>query len=87
MSLTYQLVEPTDPDEPGHFVIARERLVKTEDGRLVPEGDPDGRWFYCVKGARIPLADAMSGGLVREAAETKAQAPAQNKARARGGDK
>lgn len=84
MSLSYELVEPDEGNE--HHVVAQERLCKTEDGRLVPEGDPDARWFYCIKGARIPVGDAVAGGLVTEAAEKSAPA-AQNKQRKPQGDK
>jgi hypothetical protein len=70
------------PDgENDQYVIAQERLCKTEDGRLVPEGHPDARWFHAVKGARLPLAEAVAGGLV------KARTPAANKGRKPEGDK
>jgi hypothetical protein len=72
------LVEP-DPDN-ERYVVATERLAKTEDGRLVPEADPEARWFYCIKGERIPAAEAEAGGL-------KSARPAANKQRKPAGDK
>ena len=63
-----------------------ERLVLTADGRVVPEGDPDGRWLYAIPGQQVPLAEAERYGLVKQAEatepepeETKAVEPAEDK--------
>lgn len=94
-----QFVREPDPDA-GH-VVATARLCRTEDGRLVPDTDPDARWLFCVPGAAIPRAEAERYGLldvepepVPEAEleepsgeESKASRPPANKARARAADK
>jgi hypothetical protein len=71
------LVEPDEHSE--KYVVATERLGKTEDGRLVPEGDPEARWFYCVQGARVPMTEAVAGGLVKPPAANKSRRPAGDK--------
>lgn len=51
----------------GVMVEATARLCLTEDGRLVPEGDPAARWLYCIPGRMIPRAEAEKYGLLQEA--------------------
>lgn len=45
------------------FCEITERLYRTEDGRVVPEGDPDARWLYAVPGQRVPLEEAVELGI------------------------
>ena len=47
--------------------IITERLCLTEDGKLVPEGDPRGRWFYAAPGREIPDEEAAKYGLTSPA--------------------
>lgn len=35
-------------------MIATERLYRTEDGRVVPEGDPSARFLLCIPGEEVP---------------------------------
>jgi hypothetical protein len=49
-------------------MIATERLYRTEDDRIVPEGDPAARWLFAGAGAEIPAADAARYGLIDIAA-------------------
>jgi hypothetical protein len=58
-------------DEGGAVVTATERLCLTEDERLVPEGDPDARWLFCVPGQEIPRAEAERYGMVKKKAAAK----------------
>lgn len=51
----------------GVMVEATARLCLTEDDRLVPEGDPAGRWLYCIPGRMIPRAEAEKYGLLQSA--------------------
>jgi hypothetical protein len=67
MSLTVK----TDKEaaEVAETYKTKERLALTEpdendNQRAVPEDDPDARWFYAIKGAEIPLEDAVKYGLV-----------------------
>lgn len=41
-----------------------ERLALTEDGRAVPENDPDARWLFAIPGQSISLGEARRVGLV-----------------------
>lgn len=41
-----------------------ERLYATEDGRAVPEGDPDAKWLLCVPGQQIRYDVAVAKGIV-----------------------
>lgn len=59
-----------------HFVTATQRLCRTEDGRLVLEGDPAGRWLFCVPGQEISLAEAKQYGLIAEPKPLQADAAA-----------
>lgn len=52
----------------GNMVEANARLCRTEDDRLVPEGDPAARWLYTVPGRMIPRAEAEKYGLLQTAA-------------------
>ena len=47
----------TEESHPSGRVAATERLYRTEDGRLVPEGHPDARWLFCVPGQMVAAAD------------------------------
>lgn len=40
----------------GPTVEATERLYRTEDDRLVPEGHPDARWLFCAPGQPVSKA-------------------------------
>lgn len=62
MGLEFEYI--TDPGS-GPMVEATARLCLTEDDRLVPEGDPDGRWLYCVPGRMIPRDEAEKYGLLK----------------------
>lgn len=55
----------------GVMVEATARLCLTEDDKLVPEGDPEGRWLYCIPGRMIPRAEAEKYGLLQHAAESE----------------
>lgn len=65
-------------------VEIQDRLCLTEDERLVPEGDPDGRWLYAVPGQRVPLSEAVKYGLVKgekkPGADKSRKTPAEDKA-------
>lgn len=57
----------TKREEPSmEWFEVTERLYLTEDGRAVPEGDPDQRWLYAIPGSRVPLSEAKKYGLVDE---------------------
>jgi len=56
-------------------MIATQRLYRTEDDRIVPEGDPDARWLFASAGTEISAADAAKYGL-DAAAEPAAAEPA-----------
>lgn len=48
-------------------IEAKQRLWQTADRkRLVPEGDPDAAFLYCIPGRRIPIHEARLYGLVEE---------------------
>ena len=75
----------TPHDEQRKFVIAPERILRTKDDRLVPAGDPAGKWLFCGKGARISIADAEKYGLKEsKPQETKEIRPQGTKRRRRG---
>ena len=42
----------------------KERLYLTEDGRVVPDGDPDVRWLFAAKGTEITDGAAAKYGIV-----------------------
>lgn len=42
------------------------RLCRTEDDRLVEETDTAARWLYCKPGDRIPKAEAIRYGLIKD---------------------
>ena len=42
----------------------KERLYLTEDGRVVPDGDPDVRWLFAALGTEITDAAAAEHGIV-----------------------
>ena len=42
---------------PTALVPSPIRVLQTEDGRLVPEGDPDGCWLFCGVGSEISQAN------------------------------
>ncbi|MPZ13976.1 MAG: hypothetical protein GEU73_06065 [Chloroflexi bacterium] len=65
----------------AEFFELTERMSRTADGRLVPEGDPAGRTFFGGPGTRIPLADAERSGLI------KIRSQPEDKMRERGEDK
>lgn len=52
----------------GPTVEATERLYRTEDDRLVPEGHPDARWLFCAPGQPVSKAalEAYEEGAVLE---------------------
>ena len=75
----------TPYDEKARFVIAPERLLRTKDDRLVPAGDPAGKWLFCGKGARIPIAEAEKYGVKElRPQETKEIRPQGTKRKRRG---
>ncbi len=75
----------TPHDKDARFIIASQRLLKTADDRLVPAGDPAGKWLFCGKGARIPRAEAEKYGLKEsKPAETKEIRPQGKKRGKRG---
>lgn len=55
-------------EEPGggEWIVIRERLHRTADGRAVAEDDKDGRWLYAIPGTRISRAEAIAVGIVRD---------------------
>lgn len=65
MALEFEYIE----DPGGPMVEATARLCRTEDDRLVPEGDPAARWLYTVPGRMIPRAEAEKYGLLQDANE------------------
>lgn len=68
-------------DSDDEWVEAVERLCLTEDGRLVPENDPEARWLFCVPSTRIRRSDMDRYGL-------KQRGPSEDKAiKAPEGDK
>ena len=42
----------------------KERLYLTEDGRVVPDGDPDVRWLFAALGTEITDGAAAKHGIV-----------------------
>ena len=42
----------------------KERLYLTEDGRVVPDGDPDVRWLFAAVGTEITDLAAAKYGIV-----------------------
>lgn len=82
-----------EPDSESGHVVATARLCLTEDGRLVPDTDPDARWLFCVPGAAISRTEAERYGLLSEPEPepepepAKAKPSAPNKARGRAADK
>ena len=42
----------------------KERLYLTEDGRVVPDGDPDVRWLFSAVGTEITDLAAAKYGIV-----------------------
>ncbi len=58
---------------------------RTEDGRLVPDGDPDARFLAYPTGQEIPDATARQLGILDD--EPKAKPAPANKARAKPADK
>ena len=44
---------------------AKERLFKTVDGRIVPEGHPDAATLVAIPEREIPMAEAIELGLVK----------------------
>lgn len=67
------------------MVTIDRRLYRTEDDRLVPEGDPAARWLWSIPGTRKPRAEAERLGALKP--EAKQEAPKQNKARRPAGNK
>lgn len=47
-----------------NWSILGEPLYRTVDGRLVHENNPDGRWLYGNRGARVPNHELVAGGLL-----------------------
>jgi len=59
-------------------MIATQRLYRTEDDRIVPEGDPDARWLFAAAGTEISAADAAKYGLgTTEPASAAEEPPAE----------
>jgi uncharacterized membrane protein len=60
------------------------RLWRTEDDRLVPEGDPDARFLFCSPGDEIPDEEAERYGLPgrgkKRPADKAAEQPADKEA-------
>lgn len=80
----------------GRFYVVPERLYKTKDGDIVPQGDPNANSLFKSAGAKIIMSEAIELGLVKgedvaekkQAAEKKAakpkdksRKPSQNKAK------
>lgn len=69
------------------------RLCRTEDDRLVEETDTAARWLYCKPGDRIPKAEAIRYGLIKDGPVeeptnmVKQQPAPRNKARTKPADK
>lgn len=52
-----------------------QRLFLTEDGkRVVPEGDPDGRWLWATPGMSVTEFDAKRYGLIKDEPEVVPEA-------------
>lgn len=66
-------------------MIASQRLCRTADGRIVPDGHPDAAFLVAGAGAEVPAEfEAAVSAFVKEAAQpaNKAvEAPAADKAR------
>lgn len=45
---------------PNPKVVANQRLYRTHDGRLVPEGHGDAAFLFCVPGREVDLAEFES---------------------------
>jgi hypothetical protein len=58
-------------------VVIKGRWCLTEDGKLVPEGDPNARWLWGVDGQEIPDAECKKVGY----GEAKMGPVAENKIR------
>lgn len=91
MALHFERETAESMSEP--YVVG-EHLYLTEDrGRVVPEGDPAGRWLWASPGTEVPRSEAVRLGAIQEpakpaaAAEVKEQAKPADKARAKPADK
>lgn len=62
-------------ENPMEKYVVKERLCLTEDGRAVPEDDPDARWLYAIPGAKIPLEEAQRYGLIDASNNDQAAEP------------
>ncbi len=69
MALEFVMSEGADME----MYAVTERLCLTEDGRLVPEGDPAGRWLFAIPGQSIPMDEARRYGLVGSEPESEAE--------------
>lgn len=63
----------------GEWYTVTERLARTEDDQLVPEGDPRARWLYAIPGEQIRRADAERYGLITEAQPEPDEVPEETK--------
>lgn len=62
MGLTIERLQPKS----GAFVTAKQRLCRTEDGRLVSEDEQDARWLFCIPGQSIAIIEARKFGLIED---------------------
>lgn len=63
-------------------IVIEGRWCLTEDDRLVPEGDPDARWFWAGDGQEVDAAECERLGY-----GAKQAPPAKNKMRRPGANK
>jgi len=80
--MSFEIVKVGSIEE---MVVVDVRLCRTEDDRLVEETDPEARWLYCIPGQKIPKAEAIRYGLIKEPVKEKPAPP--NKAKAKPEDK
>lgn len=61
------------------WIVIRESLYRTADGRIVPEDDKDARWLYGGPGMRVKREEAELLGIVspktRKPGGTKPKSP------------
>jgi hypothetical protein len=72
------------PNEAGALTptwTADRKLWKTQDGRIVEDGNPDAAVLYATAGDTVPLTEAQLYGLAPTHAEVKQRVPARNKQR------
>lgn len=77
------IVLPSPQGVTGPTWITDQKIWRTDDGRLVRDGDVDAAVLFATPGDPIPLASAQRLGLapLPEPAPRKQRRPAQNKAR------